>query len=101
MAEYIERQSVLAKKFNLESRWHEPISIVLASEIERLPAADVRPVVRGRWEGDEYDGYADGYPVYTSWRCSACGDVIDCCEDPTGSLLFCPTCGADMREATP
>lgn len=56
MAEYIERQSVLAKKFNLESRLHEPIPIVLASEIERLPAVDVRPVPEGGI-GEMSDGY--------------------------------------------
>lgn len=56
MDEYIERQSVLAKKFNLESRLHEPIPIVLASEIERLPSVDVRPVPEGGI-GEMSDGY--------------------------------------------
>lgn len=83
MAEYIERQSVLAKKFNLESRLHEPITVVLASEIERIPAADVRPVVRGQWKR----------PKTINGRvkcmiCSACG---------IGQVFrtsFCPNCGA-------
>ncbi len=63
-----------------------------------VPAADVRPVVRGHYVG-EYDGYADGSPVYDMWYCSECG----CCfedwdEKPTYN--FCPNCGADMREET-
>lgn len=48
------------------------------------PAADVRPVVRGRWLHEtEIEGHACG-------ECSACHKirVID---------NFCPNCGADMR----
>ena len=47
-------------------------------------AADVRPVVRGRWLYEtEIEGHACG-------ECSACHKirVID---------NFCPNCGADMR----
>ena len=88
MAEYIERQSVLAKKFNLESRLHEPIPIVLASEIERLPAADVRPVVRGRWKR------VDPRSTVVTFRCSECNYYAH-----MNATNFCPNCGADMREA--
>lgn len=59
------------------------------------PAADVRPVKRGEWVG-EYDGYADGMPVYDMWSCSVCGKRFD--EwDERPSWSFCPNCGADMR----
>ena len=85
MAEYIERQSVLAKKFNLESRLHEPITVVLASEIERLPAADVRPVVHGKW----IDSDEPGVPSH----CSCCGYPID----RFYKTKYCPDCGADME----
>lgn len=54
---------------------------------ELAPAADVRPVVRGRWLHEtEIEGHACG-------ECSACHKirVID---------NFCPNCGADMREET-
>lgn len=69
-------------------------------DIERLlreaPAADVRPVVHGHYIG-EYDGYADGNPVYDMWYCSECGCFFeDWDEKPTYN--FCPNCGADMRE---
>lgn len=50
-------------------------------------AADVRPVVRGRWLHEtEIEGHACG-------ECSACHKirVID---------NFCPNCGADMRGGT-
>ena len=97
MAEYIERQSVLAKKFNLDSRLHEPITVVLASEIERLPAADVRPVVKAEWHG-EGDGYADGELVYDMWSCPVCGKCFFEWEEKP-DWNFCPNCGADMGEA--
>ena len=64
--------------------------------IKDIPTADVRAVVRGHYIGD-YDGYADGAPVYDIWSCSACGCVFeDWDEKPTYN--FCPNCGADMRE---
>ena len=104
MAEYIERQSVLAKKFNLESRLHEPITVVLASEIERIPAADVRPVVHGKNIGKDYN-------EVDQFVCSECGVELQEWlrverDEDTGEetyheycFNFCPNCGADMREA--
>lgn len=55
---------------------------------EPAPAADVRPVVRGRWSwrtGSEY-------------RCTNCGrhtHVDEVMEEP--AYNYCPYCGADMR----
>ena len=46
-----------------------------------IPAADVRPVVHGRWEDRGS----------LSARCSECG-----CKSLRASD-FCPNCGADMR----
>lgn len=48
-----------------------------------LPAADVRPVRRGKWEYNP----GDNIPY-----CSECMMPQD------GELNFCPNCGADMRE---
>ena len=48
-----------------------------------------------RWVGEEYDGYADGYPVYEIWSCSRCGIEFRC-EDM--DWQFCPRCGAQMDE---
>lgn len=60
-----------------------------------VPAADVAPVRHGRYIG-EYDGYADGNPVYDMWHCSECGCYFEeWDEKPTHN--YCPNCGADMR----
>lgn len=58
------------------------------------PLEDVPQRVRGRWVGTEFDGYADGNPVYYEWKCSACGCVVED-EEPTWN--YCPNCGAEMR----
>ena len=94
MAEYIEREIATAyaplpkhlrkyQTMNLDDAWEDGYDYAI-SQIEALPAADVAPVVRGRWihEGD------------SSYRCSVCGE-ISCC---TGN--YCPDCGAKM-EVTP
>ena len=63
-------------------------------DIRTLPAADVKPVVHGHYVG-EYDGYADGSPVYDMWYCSVCGCYFEeWDEQPTYN--FCPNCGARM-----
>ena len=53
----------------------------------RQPAADVAPVVHGKW-GD--NGIAGSMLV----KCSVCG--FDC---GANSFSYCPNCGARMRQA--
>lgn len=57
------------------------------SRLDAVPAANVRPVVRGRWE----------YPLGMAWNyvCSNCGYGG---TDTVRKRNFCPHCGADMRE---
>lgn len=48
------------------------------------------------WDG-EYDGYADGNPVYDVWNCSSCGySIDDGTDDPELLPKYCPNCGARM-----
>lgn len=64
--------------------------------IQCIPAADVRPVVRGHWIGEkEAEEMGD---IMKAFTCSVCGSCEwDCTE--SASFNFCPACGADMREA--
>ena len=48
----------------------------------------------GRWIPIEYDGYADGYPVWDKWECSEC--VCEHNGDEESLTAFCPNCGAKM-----
>lgn len=93
MAEYIKREAAVkaVEKYGLTNGvvWgrHTGLAICIASEIADIPAADVAPVVHGRWAhlgGDE-------------WCCSACGFVIT----TEGSWdkppkKYCEDCGAKM-----
>jgi len=100
MAEYIDREKVLALQTdlhfdNIEQLKHWKCRHIDPTDVLLLPAADVRPVVRGYWHG-EGDGYADGELVCDMWQCSCCGEWFDEWDDkPTWN--FCPNCGADMR----
>lgn len=63
--------------------------------IDGKPAADVVEVRHGRWIGLEYDGYADGCPVYDLWECSECGEEVRG-EDVPATHPWCHSCGARM-----
>lgn len=66
--------------------------------LQELPAADVKPVVHGRWI--EYpdclkypNAYADDHIV-----CSVCEECFSVLDNDTERFWFCPHCGSDMRE---
>lgn len=93
MAEYIEREAALK-----ECDWYanefcecEYAIMPLKGALENLPAANVRPVVRGKWEWNKNNGF---------YYCSKCG-AISPREDQDGEYCDCPNycyhCGADMR----
>lgn len=88
MAECIERDVVM--KRIMAAKWMDGYDGAMAMEIAAsAPAADVAPVVYGRWVhlgGDE-------------WCCSACGFVISTegsWEKPTKK--YCEDCGAKMEQ---
>jgi len=83
MAEYIERDKLPQKK-ELNSYLDADFSAgwnACLNNIKNIPAADVRPVVRGHW--------IDG-------TCSNCGFFTDVVMSRFFS--YCPNCGADIRE---
>ena len=51
------------------------------------------------WIGNEYDGYADGNPVYYLWECSRCGYEHYGEQDTLTN--YCPNCGAKMQMQPP
>lgn len=82
MAEYIERKKVLSKAAPVAGCFSNMIS---AYDVIMLPAADVAPVVHGRWL------YGDYYDI---------GDVCSECDWDSQmthpSYRYCPNCGAKM-----
>ena len=61
--------------------------------LDEVPAADVRPVVRARWEDET--GYIFSVLAQRVY-CPACKSYAYFYPQKTKN--FCPNCGADMRE---
>ena len=64
---------------------------LIREAVEELSAADVRPVVRGRWEDKQLGPWGMVYAT-----CSACKSRVTLEQR---NRNFCPNCWADMREA--
>lgn len=83
MAEYIKRETVL-ERAEYDNNYR---LIIPAEAIKAIPAADVAPVVHGRWL------YGDYYDI---------GDVCSECDWDSQmthpSYRYCPNCGARMDE---
>lgn len=80
MAEYIEREAVI-EKAEYDGNYR---LVVPADTVKSLPAADVVPVVHGKWM--PFHSEAAGKIQY----CSACEIGFDAKTD------YCPHCGAKM-----
>lgn len=61
--------------------------------INALPAADVAPVVHGRWDNSGRYTFPSGS---TAVRCSECGCALTESEYALNNWNFCPVCGAKM-----
>ena len=66
---------------------------MVADWIDEAPVVD--PVQHGRWIGLEYDGYADGFPVYDLWECSECSEEVGG-QDIPETHPWCHACGAKI-----
>ena len=82
MAEYIEREKLLRdiNHYHLSDgkfqHW-----------VEVQPAADVAPVVHGRWLQKKHKIFGNAY----DYVCSECG-----CDYALAEYNYCPNCGAKM-----
>lgn len=74
----------------------EKVNAVLACFAGMKPV-EAELVVHAHWYGSEFDGYADGNPVYDTWGCSHCHEEVDSDGYPP-SHDRCPHCGAYMDE---
>lgn len=110
MTDYISREAVkdaICVACSIDSDYHKCDGYAENSDwcdymvaIRAIPAADVRPVVRGRDICDTVDGHCE-------FKCSVCGVELSSVHGGNndfgldgGYFNFCPNCGArmDMRE---
>lgn len=98
MAEYIERDALVRQIIcNMAEFVGAPDAVLRHDEkcdyailcLESAPAADVAPVVHGRWS-DAGFGELPKHAPY-GWACSVCGGISF-----NNEYIHCPNCGARM-----
>ena len=97
MSEYIKRELLPERK----GYWDDDFGAgwdACLDEIAKLPAANVKPAVQGKWRLGGYGQISDAtekwYDKYLT------GGFLYCsvCKGRTSSKFnYCPHCGADMR----
>ena len=90
--EYIRRSDALKGVELFQCGWAE-IEAVQTDYIERLPAADVAPVVHGKWVHIRYDRSFGQFDVV---KCSRCGLEAYAMAYHVRDGNYCPRCGARM-----
>ena len=90
--EYIRRSDALRGVELFQCGWAE-IEAVQSDYIERLPAADVAPVVHGKWVHSRYDRSSEQFDVV---KCSRCGLEAYAMAYHVRDGNYCPRCGARM-----
>ena len=83
--EYIERKRAIVDACNSLELYPSEYA-ELENALNRIPAADVAPVVHGRWEKHG-----------SKWQCTGCKVLMSIDGTPQENLLYyCPNCGAKM-----
>ena len=93
MAKYIDREAAfdaitdIAGKTSTRSAYEAVWKS--ARVLKKIPAADVMPVVHGRWEIDDF--WSDN--VQIAGKCAVCSEIISWFNELPN---YCPNCGARM-----
>lgn len=94
MGDYIERKSASDAACAALTLIPPAARDALKAAIDKVPPADVRPVVRGRW----VKIYEDGEPAVAQHQVGVCcSKCMKMPEDKFTESDFCPRCGADMK----
>ena len=84
--EYVERE---AKRLSSEKR------IELPQQVDFQLLQELVNKETPKYVNYEYDGYADGCPVYDTAHCPECGRYFDLdCEEKSN---YCPDCGQKLN----
>ena len=90
MAEYIEREAAEDAVGEAHLKGLNPLW-----ELRDVPAADVAPVVHGRWDDSGRYTFPSGNAAV---RCTNCGCALTESEYHLNNWNYCPVCGAKMDE---
>ena len=88
MAEFIERSAAIEAAKHAWAKGLEP-----SQYIEALPAADVAPVVHGRWIHSRYEDCSEQFELV---KCSQCNHEAYAMALYVHGGNYCPNCGAKM-----
>ncbi len=97
--EYIEREAatrILTEAADAYGTFTTERGIYLTArgKVQNIPAADVAPVVHGRWIKDNDSFQTDDYYCcYFDHTCSECGKIVN---DRYKLPNYCPNCGAKI-----
>ena len=100
MAEYISKHDAYTLLKDLEAAYiYPPVREAYgtaARRIDQMKAADVQPVVHGKWDThDVVKVLCSGKTLDGFCQCEACGDVFPLAYS---KYNFCPNCGARMKQ---
>ena len=96
MTEYISREAAINEVLmgNIDKDFPR---MDIAARLHDIPAADVRPVERGKWvEKKHATMHPEDYFCRMALSCSICGHEIDYGRGYGPN--YCGNCGADMRK---
>lgn len=88
MSEYIEREAAEDAVGEAHLKGLNPLW-----ELRDVPAADVAPVVHGRWDDSGRYTFPSGAAAV---RCTNCGCALTESEYRLNNWNYCPVCGAKM-----
>lgn len=89
MDEYIQRETLL-ERAEYDNNYR---LIIPAEALKSAPAADVVPVVHGRWDDSGRYIFPSGAAAV---RCTNCGCALTESEYRLINWNYCPVCGAKM-----
>ena len=98
MREYIDKEDVVMVVSATNPHFSDRLLII--GKIREIPAADVRPVVRGTWTRINVN--VNDVLSWVKWECSECGHLRTEGWEHTGEgkkpiANFCEICGAYMQ----
>ena len=95
MAEYIERENAIAWFMPYAHTGESIDADVVISDIKGMKAADVAPVVHGRWIHSRYEDCSEQFELV---KCSQCNHEASAMAFYVRGGNYCPNCGAKMME---